>query len=45
MHGDAGLDAALKATEALRPGSKTKLDDASTLLMLLDDLPNVTLPR
>lgn len=44
VHGQEGLDQALKATEALRPGAATQLDAAS-LEAVAADAPSSTLPR
>lgn len=44
VHGDAGLDQALAATAALRPGAATVLD-AATLEAAAGDGPSATLPR
>jgi tyrosyl-tRNA synthetase len=44
VHGEAGLAAALRATEGLAPGAATVLD-AETLEALAGDVPAVTLPR
>lgn len=43
VHGEEGLQQALKATEALRPGSKTELDVA-TLQAVAGDAPTVSVP-
>jgi len=42
VHGDRGLDLALKATAALAPGSKSELD-APTLEAILEDVPSSAL--
>lgn len=42
VHGDEGLDQALKATEALRPGAATALD-AATLEAIAGDAPSCSL--
>eukprot|EP00873_Tetraselmis_striata_P022783 jgi/Tetstr1/443047/TSEL_031106.t1 len=44
VHGQSGLDIALKATAGLAPGSKTPLD-AETLDAIADDIPSATLSR
>lgn len=44
VHGDEGLQQALRATEGLAPGSATALD-AATLEALAGDVPCVTLPK
>lgn len=44
VHGQQGVETALKATAGLKPGSKTVLD-AATLEAIADDVPNTTLPR
>lgn len=44
VHGDAGLDQALAATAALRPGAATVLD-AAALEAAAGDGPSATLPR
>lgn len=44
VHGQQGVEKALKATAGLKPGSKTELD-AETLEAIADDVPNTTLPR
>lgn len=44
VHGEEGLRQAMKATEALRPGSQTELD-VSTLESIAGEAPSVTLPR
>ncbi|XP_027118036.1 tyrosine--tRNA ligase, chloroplastic/mitochondrial-like isoform X2 [Coffea eugenioides] len=43
VHGQEGLDEALKATEALRPGAATKLD-AKTIEGIREDVPSCSLP-
>ncbi|XP_027090724.1 tyrosine--tRNA ligase, chloroplastic/mitochondrial-like [Coffea eugenioides] len=43
VHGQEGLDEALKATEALRPGAATKLD-AKTIEGIGEDVPSCSLP-
>ncbi|WRX28114.1 Aminoacyl-tRNA synthetase [Theobroma cacao] len=43
VHGEDGLNEALKATEALRPGSETKLD-WKTIEGIAEDVPSCTLP-
>jgi tyrosyl-tRNA synthetase len=42
VHGEEGLEEALKATEALRPGSQTQLD-AQTIEGIADDVPSCSL--
>lgn len=42
VHGEEGLQEALKATEALRPGAETKLD-WKTIERIADDVPSCTL--
>ncbi len=44
VHGEEGLQQALKATEALAPGADTALD-ADTLEAIAGDAPSATLPR
>lgn len=44
VHGDQGLDQALKATQALAPGATTMLD-ASALEAIAGDAPSASLPR
>jgi tyrosyl-tRNA synthetase len=44
VHGEEGLQQALKATEALKPGAATQLD-ASTLEAIAGDAPSCTLPQ
>mmetsp|Transcript_34513 Transcript_34513/g.76679 ORF Transcript_34513/g.76679 Transcript_34513/m.76679 type:complete len:484 (+) Transcript_34513:26-1477(+) len=44
VHGEEGLQQALKATEALKPGSSTQLD-AATLEAVAGDAPSATLKR
>lgn len=44
MHGPEGLQQALKATDALRPGAATELD-AATLEAIAGDAPSCELPR
>ena len=44
VHGEVGLQQALRATEGLAPGSTTQLDSA-TLEALAGDVPSVTLGR
>uniref|UniRef100_A0A7S1SJM6 RNA-binding S4 domain-containing protein n=1 Tax=Tetraselmis chuii TaxID=63592 RepID=A0A7S1SJM6_9CHLO len=44
VHGQQGVDIALKATAGLAPGSKTTLD-AETLDAIADDIPCATLSR
>uniref|UniRef100_A0A0D9V3X4 Tyrosine--tRNA ligase n=1 Tax=Leersia perrieri TaxID=77586 RepID=A0A0D9V3X4_9ORYZ len=43
VHGDEGLEEALKATEALRPGAQTQLD-SQTIEGIADDVPSCSLP-
>ncbi|KAM7490925.1 hypothetical protein LguiA_033846 [Lonicera macranthoides] len=43
VHGQEGLDDALKATEALRPGAETKLD-SKTIEGISEDVPSCSLP-
>ncbi|XWS10825.1 hypothetical protein CRYUN_Cryun38cG0031300 [Craigia yunnanensis] len=43
VHGEDGLNEALKATEALRPGSETKLD-WKTIEGIAEDVPSCSLP-
>ena len=43
MHGQDGLDEALKATEALRPGADTKLD-WNTMQAISEDVPSCSFP-
>jgi len=43
VHTQKGVDVALKATAALKPGSKTELD-VETLDAIADDVPNTVLP-
>lgn len=43
VHGEEGLVEALKATEALRPGSETKLD-WKTIEGIAEDIPSCSLP-
>ncbi|KAG8091930.1 hypothetical protein GUJ93_ZPchr0012g21946 [Zizania palustris] len=43
VHGEEGLEEALKATEALRPGVQTQLD-AQTIEGIADDVPSHSLP-
>lgn len=43
VHGKAGLDEALKATEALRPGAETRLD-WKTIVGIAEDVPSCSLP-
>lgn len=43
VHGDEGLNEALKATEALKPGAKTKLD-WKTIDEIAKDVPSFLLP-
>jgi tyrosyl-tRNA synthetase len=42
VHGEEGLEEALKATEALRPGAQTQLD-AQTIEGIADDVPSCSL--
>ena len=42
VHGDEGLDEAVKATEALRPGAETKLD-SKTIEGIAKDVPSCSL--
>eukprot|EP00899_Mesostigma_viride_P027938 jgi/Mesvir1/8329/Mv12592-RA.2 len=44
VHGEEGLQQALKATEGLRPGSATQLD-VKTLEAIAADVPSTVLPR
>ena len=44
VHGEAGVEEALRVTEAAKPGSQTQLD-ADTLRVLAADLPSQTLPK
>ncbi|KAL4438252.1 hypothetical protein ABPG77_010613 [Micractinium sp. CCAP 211/92] len=44
VHGEEGLQQAIKATEALAPGAATKLD-ADSLEAIAGDAPSATLPR
>ncbi len=44
VHGEAGVQEALRVTEAAKPGSHTQLD-AETLRVLAADLPSQTLPQ
>lgn len=44
VHGEEGLQQAIRATEGLRPGSETELDVA-TLEALAADCPSASLPR
>lgn len=44
VHGEEGLQQALRATEGLRPGSETVLD-AATLEALAGDIPSKTMPK
>lgn len=44
VHGQKGLDAALRVTETLSPGSKAQLDSAA-LQELMKDMPSATLSR
>lgn len=44
VHGEAGLSQALSATEALKPGTDTRLD-AATLQAIASEAPSATLPR
>ncbi|KAK9862365.1 hypothetical protein WJX84_007104, partial [Apatococcus fuscideae] len=44
VHGEEGLQQALKATEALAPGKRTQLD-AAALEAIAEDAPTATLPR
>lgn len=44
VHGEAGLQQALRATEGLKPGAATTLD-AAALEALAGDVPSVTLPK
>uniref|UniRef100_A0ACD5TP30 Uncharacterized protein n=1 Tax=Avena sativa TaxID=4498 RepID=A0ACD5TP30_AVESA len=43
VHGKEGLEEALKATEALRPGAQTELD-SQTIEGIADDVPSCSLP-
>lgn len=43
VHGEAGVEAALKITAAARPGAKTTLDSA-TLAALATEIPNYKMP-
>lgn len=43
VHGEEGLEEALKATEALRPGAQTQLD-SQTIEGIADDVPSCFLP-
>uniref|UniRef100_A0A0E0JJ93 Tyrosine--tRNA ligase n=1 Tax=Oryza punctata TaxID=4537 RepID=A0A0E0JJ93_ORYPU len=43
VHGEEGLEEALKATEALRPGAQTQLD-SQTIEGIADDVPSCSLP-
>uniref|UniRef100_A0A5B7B008 Tyrosine--tRNA ligase n=1 Tax=Davidia involucrata TaxID=16924 RepID=A0A5B7B008_DAVIN len=43
VHGQEGLDEALKATEALRPGAETRLD-WKTIEGIAEDVPSCSLP-
>lgn len=43
VHGQDGLDEALRATEALRPGAQTKLD-SSMIEGIAEDIPSYLLP-
>lgn len=44
VHGEEGLAEALKATEALKPGSQTKLD-SKTIESIAEDVPSFSLPQ
>ncbi|KAL3829427.1 hypothetical protein ACJIZ3_018229 [Penstemon smallii] len=44
VHGEEGLNEALKATQALRPGAQTKLD-WNTIETIAEDVPSFTLPK
>lgn len=44
VHGQQGLDEALKATEALKPGGADSLKDWETILGILQDVPSCSLP-
>ncbi|GMH38028.1 hypothetical protein BSKO_05912 [Bryopsis sp. KO-2023] len=44
VHGEAGLQQAIKTTEALKPGADTKLD-GDALEAIAGDAPSATLPR
>jgi len=44
VHGERGLQVAIKATEGLAPGSNTKLD-SETLEAIADDIPNAILAK
>jgi tyrosyl-tRNA synthetase len=44
VHGDRGVEEALRITEAARPGSATALDK-NTLLKLISEIPSSSLPR
>ncbi|KAF6988988.1 hypothetical protein CFC21_006392 [Triticum aestivum] len=43
VHGQEGVEEALKATEALRPGAQTQLD-SQTIEGIADDVPSCSLP-
>ncbi|KQK15695.2 hypothetical protein BRADI_1g24431v3, partial [Brachypodium distachyon] len=43
VHGQEGLEEALKATQALRPGAQTQLD-SQTIEGIADDVPSCSLP-
>ncbi|CAM0956837.1 unnamed protein product [Alopecurus aequalis] len=43
VHGEEGLEEALKATEALRPGAQTELN-SQTIEGIADDVPSCSLP-
>jgi tyrosyl-tRNA synthetase len=43
VHGEEGLEEALKATEALRPGAQTELD-SQTIEGIADGVPSCSLP-
>ncbi|KAK4423598.1 Tyrosine--tRNA ligase, chloroplastic/mitochondrial [Sesamum alatum] len=44
VHGEEGLDEALKATQALRPGAETKLD-WKTIETIAEDVPSISLQQ
>lgn len=44
VHGEEGLEQAVRATEAMRPGQDTRLD-AAALEAIARDVPSTSLPR
>ncbi|KAL0296758.1 UNVERIFIED_CONTAM: Tyrosine--tRNA ligase, chloroplastic/mitochondrial [Sesamum radiatum] len=44
VHGEEGLEEALKATQALRPGAETKLD-WKTIETIAEDVPSISLQQ